>query len=68
MRIDPLIEATPALRELVAAPRSRDVGNSLFRKTDQNQWSLNLGICSHLLELFSRNRSFEALLIVVLLR
>jgi phage terminase large subunit GpA-like protein len=33
VRIDPLIEATPALRELVAAPRSRDAGNSLFRKS-----------------------------------
>jgi len=33
VRIDPLLEATPALRELVAAPRSRDAGNSLFRKS-----------------------------------
>ncbi|MFN4126171.1 phage terminase large subunit family protein [Pannonibacter indicus] len=33
VRIDPLIEATPALRELVAPPRSRDAGNSLFRKS-----------------------------------
>ena len=33
VRIDPLIEATPALRELVASPRSRDAGNSLFRKS-----------------------------------
>jgi len=33
VRIDPLIEATPALRGLVAAPRSRDAGNSLFRKS-----------------------------------
>ena len=31
VRIDPLIEATPALRDLVSAPRSRDAGNSLFR-------------------------------------
>lgn len=33
VRIDPMIEATPALRELVAAPRSKDTGNSLFRKS-----------------------------------
>ncbi len=33
VRIDPLIETTPALRDLVAPPRSRDAGNSLFRKT-----------------------------------
>jgi len=33
VRIDPLIEATPALRELVVAPRSRDAGNSLSRKS-----------------------------------
>lgn len=33
VRIDPLIEATPALRDLVSAPRSRDAGNSLFRKS-----------------------------------
>ena len=33
VRIDPLIEATPSLRELVAPPRSRDAGNSLFRKS-----------------------------------
>jgi phage terminase large subunit GpA-like protein len=32
-RIDPMIEASPVLRELVAAPRSRDSGNSLFRKS-----------------------------------
>jgi phage terminase large subunit GpA-like protein len=33
VRIDPLIETTPALRDLVAPPRSRDAGNSLFRKS-----------------------------------
>jgi phage terminase large subunit GpA-like protein len=33
VRIDPLIEAPPALRDLVSAPRSRDAGNSLFRKS-----------------------------------
>ncbi len=33
VRIDPLIEATPALRDLVSAPRSPDAGNSLFRKS-----------------------------------
>ncbi|WP_425517198.1 phage terminase large subunit family protein [Paracoccus bogoriensis] len=33
VRIDPMIEATPALRDLVAAPRSRVAGNSLFRKS-----------------------------------
>ena len=33
VRIDPSIEATPALRELVATPRLRDTGNSLFRKS-----------------------------------
>lgn len=32
-RIDPLIAASPRLRELVSAPRSRDAGNSLFRKS-----------------------------------
>lgn len=32
-RIDPLIEASPVLRELVVAPRSRESGNSLFRKS-----------------------------------
>jgi len=32
-RIDPLIAASPVLRELVSAPRSRDAGNSLFRKS-----------------------------------
>jgi phage terminase large subunit GpA-like protein len=32
-RIDPLIAASPKLRELVSAPRSRDAGNSLFRKS-----------------------------------
>jgi phage terminase large subunit GpA-like protein len=32
-RIDPLIEATPVLRKLVASPRSRDAGNSLLRKS-----------------------------------
>lgn len=32
VRIDPMIESTPALRELVSSPRSRDAGNSLFRK------------------------------------
>lgn len=33
VRIDPLIQATPALCDLVAAPRSRDAGNCLFRKS-----------------------------------
>ena len=32
-RIDPMIAATPALRDLVVAPRSREAGNSLFRKS-----------------------------------
>jgi len=32
-RIDPLISASHVLRELVSAPRSRDAGNSLFRKS-----------------------------------
>jgi len=32
-RIDPLIAASPVLRDLVATPRSRDAGNSLFRKS-----------------------------------
>ncbi|MEM1344117.1 MAG: phage terminase large subunit family protein [Pseudomonadota bacterium] len=32
VRIDPLIETTPALENLVASPRSRDSGNTLFRK------------------------------------
>lgn len=32
-RIDPLIAASPVLHELVSAPRSRDAGNSLFRKS-----------------------------------
>lgn len=31
-RINPLIESTPALRSRVAEPRSRDGGNSIFRK------------------------------------
>ena len=31
-RIDPLIESTPAVRERVSKPRSRDAGNSMFRK------------------------------------
>lgn len=31
-RIDPLIEASPVLRDLVVKPRSRDPGNSAFRK------------------------------------
>ena len=31
-RINPLIEDTPALRERVASARSRDSGNSMFRK------------------------------------
>ncbi|MGB0749826.1 MAG: phage terminase large subunit family protein, partial [Magnetospiraceae bacterium] len=31
-RIDPLIESTPALRELIAPARSRDSGNSTTRK------------------------------------
>lgn len=34
-RIDPLIEATPELRERVAAVRSRDATNSIFRKKFQ---------------------------------
>lgn len=33
VRIDPLIETTPSLRELVSPARSRDAGNSLFRKS-----------------------------------
>jgi phage terminase large subunit GpA-like protein len=33
VRIDPLIDTTPALRELVSPARSRDAGNSLFRKS-----------------------------------
>ena len=32
VRIDPLNKATPDLRDPVSAPRSRDGGNSLFRK------------------------------------
>ncbi len=32
-RIDPLIASSPVLRDLVATPRSRDTGNSLFRKS-----------------------------------
>ena len=32
-RIDPLIEASPVLRDLVVKPRSRDPGNSAFRKS-----------------------------------
>jgi phage terminase large subunit GpA-like protein len=32
-RIDPLIASSPVLRDLVATPRSRDAGNSLFRKS-----------------------------------
>ena len=32
-RVDPMIESSPVLNELVAAPRSRDSGNSLFRKS-----------------------------------
>jgi phage terminase large subunit GpA-like protein len=32
-RIDPLIASSPVLRDLVASPRSRDAGNSLFRKS-----------------------------------
>ena len=31
-RIDPLIEASPVLRQRVSSPRSRDAGNSIFRK------------------------------------
>ncbi|WP_299438927.1 phage terminase large subunit family protein [uncultured Rhodospira sp.] len=31
-RLDPMIAATPALRDLVVAPRSREAGNSMFRK------------------------------------
>ena len=31
-RIDPLIESTPELKQRVVAPRSRDPGNSIFRK------------------------------------
>ena len=33
VRIDPMIEAMPVLRELVSPPRSRDAGNSMFRKS-----------------------------------
>lgn len=33
IRIDPLIDTTPVLRELVAKARSRDTANSLFRKS-----------------------------------
>jgi phage terminase large subunit GpA-like protein len=32
-RLDPMIEATPALREVIAAPRSRDAYNSAFTKS-----------------------------------
>ena len=32
-RVDPLIESTPSLRGRVAAPRSRDGSNSMFRKS-----------------------------------
>ncbi len=32
-RIDPLIASSPVLRDRVATPRSRDAGNSLFRKS-----------------------------------
>jgi phage terminase large subunit GpA-like protein len=32
-RLDPMIEATPALRELIATPRSRDAYNSAFTKS-----------------------------------
>jgi phage terminase large subunit GpA-like protein len=32
-RLDPMIEATPALRDLIAAPRSRDAYNSAFTKS-----------------------------------
>ena len=31
-RINPLIDATPALRKLVSEPRSRDGGNSIYKK------------------------------------
>lgn len=33
VRIDPMIEAMPVLRDLVSPPRSKDAGNSLFRKS-----------------------------------
>jgi phage terminase large subunit GpA-like protein len=33
VRIDPLIDSTPVLAELVASAKSRDAGNSLFRKS-----------------------------------
>ncbi len=33
VRIDPMIETMPVLRDLVSPPRSRDAGNSLFRKS-----------------------------------
>jgi phage terminase large subunit GpA-like protein len=32
-RLDPMIEATPVLREVIAAPRSRDAYNSAFTKS-----------------------------------
>ncbi len=32
-RLDPMIETTPALREVIAAPRSRDAYNSAFTKS-----------------------------------
>ena len=32
-RLDPMIEATPALRDVIAAPRSRDAYNSAFTKS-----------------------------------
>lgn len=33
VRIDPMIEAMPVLHDLVSPPRSKDAGNSLFRKS-----------------------------------
>jgi len=32
VRIDPLIESCPVLREKVVEPRSKEPGNSIFRK------------------------------------
>ena len=36
VRIDPMIESTPALKERISAPRSRDASNSMFVKTFPN--------------------------------
>jgi len=36
VRIDPMIEATPELRERISAPRSRDASNSMFVKSFPN--------------------------------